>query len=204
MKALLAAAAAAALVLAPLALADGDPASDYLIAQSTFLPLNTEFHKSRADELTSLLAASKKAGFPLKVAVIASKYDLGAVPILYRQPQQYARFLGQELFYWYKHELLVVMPNGYGLYSHGPVPAADRAAIASLPAPNTRNGDALVDAGVLGVRTLAAKHGISLAGVRPASSGSSTTRDRVKIALGVVLAALAGFAVFARRRWGRR
>ena len=60
------------------------------------------------------------------------------MPILFGKPQQYASFLGQEDFYFFKDELLVVMPQGYGLYNHGRrVPPADRAAVAALPAPNT-------------------------------------------------------------------
>ena len=96
---LLAAAAVGAALLVPSAAADGDPASDYLITQPVFLPFDAHVDKASANELSGLLAAAKKAGFEIRVAVISSKVDLGSVPILYRRPQTYARFLGQELFY---------------------------------------------------------------------------------------------------------
>jgi hypothetical protein len=182
------------------ALADGDPASDYLIAQPVFLPFDAHVDKARADELSGLLAAAKNAGFEIRVAVISSKVDLGAVPILYRKPQTYARFLGQELFYWYKHELLVVMPNGYGVYHHGAVLARDRAAVAALPAPGTTQGSALVAAASRAVRALARKHAVALPAVVPAPGArSSSSRDRLVIAAVAAVALASGF-VFVRRR----
>ena len=75
----------AALVV-PAALADGDPASDYLIVRQVFLPFDAKVDKASADELTGLLAAAKKDGFELRVAVISTKTDLGAVPVLYGKP----------------------------------------------------------------------------------------------------------------------
>jgi hypothetical protein len=197
----LAAAALSALALAPAALADGDPASDYLIGLPAFLPFDAKIDKSRGEQFSQLLAEAKQQGFEIRVAIIATKYDLGAVPVLYRHPQQYARFLGQELFYWYKHELLVVMPNGYGVYRHGPAPAGDLAALAKLAPPNSTSGNALVAAAGRAVRVLAKRHGIVLAEVKPAASHSSTNRDRLEIALAIViLGALAWAALFVRRR----
>ena len=48
------------------------------------------------------------------MAIISSRTDLGAVTGLWRQPRNYARFLGLELSLAYKGRLLVVMPNGIG------------------------------------------------------------------------------------------
>ena len=189
----------AAALAAPAALADGDPASDYLITQPAFLPFDAHVDKSSADELSGLLAAAKKAGFEIRVAVISSKIDLGAVPVLYRQPQTYARFLGQELFYWYKHELLVVMPNGYGVYRHGTVPSADRAAVAALAPAGTTQGTALVTAASRAVRALALKHAVALPAVT-ATSRSSSGRNWLLIAIGVVAGVLlVGGLVFLQR-----
>jgi hypothetical protein len=182
------------------ALADGDPASDYLISQQVFLPFEAKVSTAAAGELTGLLVESKQKGFPLKVAVIASPVDLGSIPALFRKPKQYASFLGQEDYYFFKDELLVVMPNGYGLYKHARLPAADRAAVAALPAPGTATGDGLVAAAVRAVRVLAARRGLTLtAGTAPASS---RTRDRLKIVAGVLaLCALAiGVRLVVRRR----
>jgi hypothetical protein len=206
MRALVAAAAGIlALALAPAALADGDPASDYLISQSVFLPFDVHVDKDRAAGLTALLAASKKAGFPIRVAVIATKTDLGAVPVLYGQPVRYAQFLGQELFYFYKHNLLVVMPNGYGVYAGGPSPAGDRDAVAKLPAPGTADGNALVAAADRAVRTLASRRGITLPQAAVTSTGGSSNRDRfVILGAAVIAVALVGGVLFVLRRRSRR
>jgi hypothetical protein len=197
-------AGAVAVVVAALlvqsALADGDPASDYLISQPVFLPFDAKVSTSTAGEITRLLDDAKLKGFPLKVAVIASRYDLGSVPSLFGKPQQYASFLGQEDYYFFKDELLVVMPNGYGLYKHAGLPAADKAAIEALPAPATGKGDPLVETAMHAVRVLAARHGLVLADVTKGTS--SRTRDRVEIVAGVLaLCALAfGVRLVVRRR----
>jgi len=198
--------AAASLVAAPSAPADGDPASDFLISQQVFLPIDTHVSDKAAGGLEQLVAASQKAGFPIRVAVIATRYDLGSVPILYRQPQRYAEFLGQELYYLYRHRLLVVMPNGYGVYQRGDASSADRATLARVSVAGTTDGDALVEAAGRAVRALAARRGIQLpAEAAGGSSHSSATTDRILIAVGAaVLAALAWTLVRLRRRRHRR
>ena len=80
-----------------------------------------------------MLTDAKAKGFPLKVAVIVSPYDLGAVPVLYKRPQTYAKFLGQEIYFVTKDELLVVMPNGYGIYKARGLPTADKTLVARPP-----------------------------------------------------------------------
>jgi hypothetical protein len=158
------------------ALADGDPASDYLISQQVFVSFKANFSDADATRLRRLLDDSKQKGFPLKVAVIAGRYDLGAVPSLYGKPQQYASFLGQEDYYFFKDELLVVMPQGYGLYkAKTGVPPEDRRAIAALPAPGTEEIKPLIAAAERAATTLAARHGVSLVA---GSSGSSRPGDR--------------------------
>jgi hypothetical protein len=205
--ALLALAAAATAVLVTIflvhdALADGDPASDYLISQQVFFPLSVKVSVDRQRELTSLLDDSKRKGFPLKVAVIAKPTDLGAVPSLFGTPQRYASFLGQEDYYFFKSELLVVMPKGYGLYKHSGVPAGDRQAITRLPATRTNDGDALVASATRAVNVLAARHGLTLSSDSALSPASSPWEDRFKIIAGVfVLGALAiGVRTLVRRR----
>lgn len=172
------------------ALADGDPASDYLITQQTFLPLSENVSLSLEGEFTRLVDDAKAKGFPLKVAVIAKPTDLGAVPSLFGTPQRYASFLGQEDFYFWKQELLVVMPHGYGLYKAHGLPAADRKVIARLRPPKTADADGLVLAAERAVRALAARRGLTLSS--GSSPGHSAWRDRLEIVAGVlVLAALA-------------
>jgi len=108
----------AALVLAAAASADGDPASDVLVSQDSFTP----YPSPSADSLRSLADAVqvvKMNGDRVKVAVIASPDDLGAIPSLMNKPDDYARFLGQELAGFYVGPLLIVMPSGWGIYDGG-------------------------------------------------------------------------------------
>jgi hypothetical protein len=100
------------------ALADGDPASDFLSARDYFTP----FPPPSAQATSSLLSAIdavKARGDRVKVAVIATKTDLGSVPSLYGQPAAYAKFLATELSAFYRGPLLVVMPAGFGFSEAG-------------------------------------------------------------------------------------
>ena len=199
--ALLAVAAAAAAVLVTIflvhdALADGDPASDYLISQPLFVSFKANLSGGDSTRLRELLEDSKRKGFPLKVAVIAGPYDLCSVPSLFGTPQKYADFLGQEDYYFFKDPLLVVMPQGYGLYNHGrPVPHEDRAVVAKLPAPKTAVTGPLIASAERAVKALAARRGISLAAASE-KKGSGPWRDRLVIVAGVLV--LAGIAVLVR------
>lgn len=95
--------------------ADGDPASDVLAVQKLFLPSDANVPARDQLELAGLLNQSARRGYPLRVAIVASANDLGSVTALWRQPENYARFLGSELGLMYHGTLLVVMPNGYGV-----------------------------------------------------------------------------------------
>src|SRR3954453_3989674 len=106
--------ATAMLVPAPAA-ADGDPASDTLLGQNVFYPYQPKVSPAVAARLNAETAAAKRAGFPLKVALIASPLDLGVIPDLFGKPQKYADFLDQEISFQGKQPLLVVMPAGYGV-----------------------------------------------------------------------------------------
>jgi hypothetical protein len=202
-------AVALALSLASTALADGDPASDYLLTQSTFLsPYDGHISASEGRKLDAMLASAQKQGFPLKLAVIVTRYDLGAVPILFRRPQTYAKFLAQEIYYYSKGELLVVMPNGYGLsQAKGSVPKADRAALATLPAFDTKDGPALAAAAERAVTALAARRGLQLS-ASGSSGGSSAWVERGEIAGGALILGSLGAAAAVlwrrRRRSGAR
>ena len=92
--------------------ADGDPASDVLLAQPLYLPQDASVPPAEQTQLASLLAAAHQAGYDVRVALIAQPADLGSITALWRQPQNYARFLGQELSLNYTGALLVVMPTG--------------------------------------------------------------------------------------------
>ena len=182
--------------------ANGDPASDYLSALPVFLPFESKVSDIAAEELRQLLATTKEKGFEVRVALIATRGDLGAVPVLYRKPQRYADFLGQELLFVYKGMVLVVMPNGYGVYQNGVALPKDKRLLAQLPAPGITDGNALAVSAGNAVRTLARQRGLTL---RTTPTGSSSSnRDRVQIVVGVILLCSLALAVrlVQRRRRG--
>jgi hypothetical protein len=183
--------ALAAAACPPLAIADGDPASDVLVGSSLFLPPDAGVTPHQQSELAALLGAAAKAGYPLRVAVIAGPTDLGSVTPLWRQPQAYAGFLGEELSLLYKGTLLVVMPNGFGLHGPGAAVAAQRAALSGRRA------------GGLGASTIAAVQRLSAAAGHPLSVGPIETRAvpsttdyvaLISLALGAALIAAAWIA----------
>jgi hypothetical protein len=196
--------AVALAVAVPAARADGDPASDYLLAGPSFLsPYDGHVPATEQNTINALLASAKARGFPLRLALIATPYDLGSVPILFGKPQLYAKFLGEEDYYYWKDELLVVMPNGYGIYKASDLPAADRATIAALPKVGSASGAALGLAAETAVRALAAKHDITLGGGTAAAAGSSSAwADRAEIAGGALVLCALGLAAYllVRRR----
>jgi len=103
-------------VAVPPARADGDPASDVLLTQSVFVPYGAPVSPAVVTQLETVVARARAAGYPIKVAIVRVRYDLGAVTSLYGKPQVYAKFLGRELMFIYRGRLLVVMPQGYGYY----------------------------------------------------------------------------------------
>ncbi len=82
------------LMTAPPAWADGDPASDILLAQDVFLPYppNT-VSKPVEKALLTTVERAKQKGFTVKVALIADTRDLGSVGQLFGEPQKYADLL---------------------------------------------------------------------------------------------------------------
>jgi hypothetical protein len=101
--------------------ADGDPASDVLLTQDSFLPYAPPVRDDLKTALEDLLEQTREAGFPLKVALVNSDQDLGAYPQLFNQPQEYANLLTRELQALNPHgdplkavHLLIVMPGGFG------------------------------------------------------------------------------------------
>ncbi len=96
-RALVVAALIVACTLAGSARADGDPASDYLLATKVFLPFDMKVSKEKQRELIAFVEATNRAGYAIRVAVIGSSYDMGSVVSLWRKPRTYARFLAAEL-----------------------------------------------------------------------------------------------------------
>lgn len=183
--------------LAGQARADGDPASDVLATQPLFVPQDAGIPVRQQTELGALQQLAQKRGYQIRVAIVASATDLGSVTALWRQPQQYAEFLGEELSIVYKGPLLVVMPNGLGVYGSG---ATGRSAIADIHPSATGAG---IGAGAISaVQRLAAAAGHPLelpAAGATGSSGSTDVLAWVVFAIGLALIALA-WAVSVRVR----
>ena len=170
------------------ALADGDPASDVLAEQPLFLPQDANASGTQQAELGTLLQLAGRSGYPIRVALISSPADLGSVTELWRQPQTYARFLGQELSLAYHGPLLVVMPNGFGLSGFPGSGSTNGSVLTPLGGEIGRLG--IAAAAVSAIERLAAASGHPLAVAAPdAPVGSSSTdpSEWIALALGSVL-----------------
>ena len=133
--------------------ADGDPASDVLANQVLFLPAAARISKLEELRLASLIDAANHDALPIRVAIIASPSDLGAVTELWDQPRAYARFLGLELALTGQDGVLVVMPDGVGFYSPGHSAPATYALVGRVA--SGHSGPALVNAAQAAVMSIA-------------------------------------------------
>jgi hypothetical protein len=179
--------------------ANGDPASDYLLVQSIFLPFNAKVDSDATSRLADVVREADKAGFPIKVAVIGSRYDLGTAFSLFNKPQKYSEFLGLELSFQYRDRLLVVMPKGYGVSISGRPDARGARALKNMAGPGT-DATKEVEAATAAVRRLAGAYGhvVTASG----GGGGSSARDRITIAAGAtaLVALLAAIVLFRRGR----
>lgn len=176
------AAAIACAVTATTVRADGDPASDTLLVQNVFVPYETPSAAAVAG-LERAVAAVYQHGERVKVAVIDAPDDLGAIPSLFGRPSDYARFLGLELVLWYVGPLLVVMPNGFGVYDGGRSIAAEQRLLGSLSV-DGGGPDALVHAATSAVQELFSAGALSSPDVRaPLVTAYPASATRGKVAL---------------------
>lgn len=179
--------------------ANGDPASDYLLVQSVFLPFNAKVDPDVTARLSDSIREADTSGFRIKVAVIGSRYDLGTAFSLYNKPQKYCEFLGLELSFQYRDRLLVVMPGGFGVSLDGKTDARGVRALKGMPGPGT-GVPKEVEAADAAVRKLAAAYGHVLS-ASGGGGGGSAARDRLTIAAGAtaLVALLAAIVLFRRR-----
>jgi hypothetical protein len=203
---LLALGLAGALSAPTAAWADGDPASDFLLAQNVFYPFQPQVAPSLQRTLNAETAATKRAGLPLKVALIHSPADLGAIPSIFGKPQGYANFLDREISFNGPQPLLVVMPDGYGVAG---LPAAGvTGAVRSLHPPTGTSSDDLARAAAPAIARIAAAdgHPIPAAAAQP-GAGTGGGSPTLIIALGlavVAVVAAAGLLSVRRRQAARR
>lgn len=193
---------AVGLTAAPIARADGDPASDYLLGQQVFFPYDSKFPATQQIQFAQIVREANNAGFKIRVALIASSYDMGSVTSLYGKPRTYARFLGQELSFVYKQRLLVVMRNGFGFNWPRHSSAAANRTLAKIPI--GPGADGLLTAAQAAVQRLAAADGIKLATpTHVTTPAQRNSHDRLLIiaaaAAAILLAAGTRFALRRRR-----
>jgi hypothetical protein len=175
--------------------ADGDPASDVLVSQDVFLPYS-QISTATERRLYTVCDAARRSGYPLKIALIASRSDLGVVPGLFGQPQAYARFLSSELTGVVTSPVLVVMPTGFGLARQGrPLNVGTLAGIRP-----GAGADALATAAMSAATRLAGGAGhplnVPAAGGGSSAGASASTVRHALIAM-VVLALVAAVAISA-------
>jgi hypothetical protein len=184
---------AVALASPAFARADGDPASDVLLGQDVFLPYSP-ISAGVERRLYAEADAARRAGFPVKIALIGSRSDLGVVPVLFAKPEQYARFLSEELSGVVRTPVLVVMPSGFGVAVVGRARSVSELAGLRIAPGADGLGSAAIDA----TARLAAAAGHPLpanATVPPAGAGASPATTRHALTAMLVLALLAGAAI---------
>jgi len=185
------------------ALADGDPASDVLLAQNAFYPYQPPVPPALEAVLNKVLGSAAQAGLPLKVAIIGSAEDLGADPRFFGHPQSYARYLDREISFNQVQPLLVVMPAGFGTVATGPAVAAgpNMAAgpsqtLAKMTVDATHGSYGLTRSAILAVVALARAQGHPLAmpSVPAQSSDGGGLPTTLLFGIPAVLLILAGMA----------
>jgi hypothetical protein len=180
--------------------ADADPASDVLLAADVFYPYSPPIAPRLQAALNAEVAAAHRAHFPIKVAIIATPTDLGAIPELFDKPRQYAAFLDQEISFGSKVPLLVVMPDGYGIAG---ISSGAAGVVAALGRPASTRGDGLTQTATVAVPRLAAAAGHPLGSVGSGSTAGSDglgTPVEVAILAAVCVGLAAGILAFRRRR----
>jgi hypothetical protein len=187
---------------APAVLADADPPSDVLLLQSVYYPYQPPVSDKLRRTLDSVVAASQKAGYPVKVALVESQVDLGAIPQLFGKPAEYAPFLGREIAFKSKNPLLVIMPAGIATNN---VSAKAQQAIQGIKIDASKESDGLVAAAIEAIPKMATASGHPVAAVPVPSSGGGKkagggTSPLIVFGAPVLLVALAALVAALRRR----
>lgn len=180
------------------ALADADPASDVLLGTPAFFPYQPAVSAGLQNQLISELGKLQRKGLNLKVAIIESPVDLGAIPNMFGRPQAYADFLDREISFNQAQPLLVVMPDGFGI-SH----AGSASALGGLKVGASGRSNGLTRSAVIAVQRIAASAGKPIVPGKLASGGGSGggTSPLITFAAPAILVLLGAFvaARFHRR-----
>jgi hypothetical protein len=187
---------------APAVLADADPPSDVLLLQTVYYPYQPPVSEKLRRTLDKVVAASQKAGYPVKVALVESQVDLGAIPQLFGRPAEYAPFLGREIAFKSKNPLLVIMPAGIATNN---VSAKAQQAIQGIKIDASKQSDGLVAAAIEAIPKMATASGHPVPAVPVPSSGGGKkagggTSPLIVFGAPVLLVALAALVAALRRR----
>jgi len=178
------------------AYADGDPASDVLLAQDVFYPYQPKVSQALEAGLEKTLrAAARAGGLHLKVAIIGTAEELGLVPNLFGHPQSYAKFLDREISFNQPQSLLVVMPSGFGV-----MPASYADALARVPIYKQQRSNGLTRSAILAVVALARRSGHPIPMPSISSSSSSGSPPALLVFGLPVVLLLAGIAAMRQHR----
>jgi hypothetical protein len=190
--------------------ADGDPASDVLLAQDAYYPYAPKTSRPLARALDALLKDVRAAGYPMKVALIETPADLGAYPNFFNDPQRYAGLLASEISFNARPHLLIVMPTGFAGSNLG---AKVDSALAGITIDQAAKSDGLVKAALTAVAHIASFNGHptpvpAAAATKVAPSHASSNRSTPSLLVyggPVLLVAIAILALLfvSRRREGR-
>ena len=183
------------LALVPaVARADGDPASDVLLAQDVYYPYAPKVSPQMTKALNGLLARVRKSGYPVKVALIQTPADLGAYPNLFGDTQNYANLLAKEIAFNSRPHLLIVMPTGFGGDNLG---ANVDSALKGIKVDDAAKSDGLVQAALAAVAKVATANGHptpvppeATAALRASKASSKRSTPSVLVYGGPVLVAL--------------
>lgn len=205
----------------PLALADGSPPTDVLLKEDVYFPYSPPVSDPYGPRLRDLLRDARKAGYPIKVALIQTQADLGAYSAMFGNQQEFANLLysslpapgkpqhgvepGQQL------RLLVVMPTGFGGNNLG---GRVNEALEGIEVDRDAESDGLARAALEAVPRLAAEEGIPLEVAPPAATaapeepgrdegGGPGTGAVVIASILVLLGAAFGARAVSRRSGGR-
>jgi hypothetical protein len=187
----------AAISNAPAVYADADPASDFLLATPVFYPYRPATSPAIKSALEGTLTKLEKDRLNLKVAIIDSPNDLGGVSNLWRMPQPYADFLGKEISFNQTQPLLVVMPQGFGLYG-----VNGKSSLSGLQLDTNHQADGLARSAIAAVVRLGRAEGKQItAPAIPNETTSSHKGPPAWIVFGapVLLVALAALVALTRR-----
>ncbi len=178
--------------------ANSDPASDVLLSQQLFLPTSTTISPTLAAKLETAVSNANRHGYEIRVAVIATRADLGGLPSLWKKPQTYARFLSEELRSAYTGRLLVAMPNGFGYFAPAETSGHEQRILAGLTI--AQGPDGFIRSTINAVNRLEAA-----ANTHPGDAGSRFPLALIAgIAAAALAASIAGTVLWRQRNAARR